>query len=76
MSELVTDYMENALPRIPRLRAGLHLVLCSSCRAYFDQFGKTVRLLNAMPAMAKDSSAEDRVLDAIASRPPEPDGKP
>lgn len=49
MSELVTDYLEQALP--VRARAGVrwHLLLCPACRTYFAQMRGTVRLLARLP---------------------------
>ena len=45
MSELVTDYLEQALPLPFRLRARVHLLLCPACRRYFAQMRQTARLL-------------------------------
>lgn len=67
MSELVTDYLERALP--PRTWAGArwHLVLCGACRNYFAQMRGTVGLLARLPGQPPPPGAEERLL---ASLPP------
>jgi len=49
LAELVTPYLEGALP--PRIRFGawLHLRLCAACRAYVDQVRRTIRFLGGGP---------------------------
>lgn len=66
MSELVTDYLERALP--VRVRAGVrwHLLLCPACRAYFTQMRGTVRLLAALPPRPPSAGLLARLL----GRPP------
>ena len=66
MSELVTDYMDGALPWGTRLKARLHLFLCRACRHYFDQMRQTVRLLSGAPHEAPPAETEQRVLDSIS----------
>jgi len=43
--ELVTDYLEDALPAETRLRFDLHLAACPDCRAHVEQMRATIRLL-------------------------------
>jgi predicted anti-sigma-YlaC factor YlaD len=43
--ELVTDYLENALPLRERSRFEAHLAGCPHCRAYLDQMRDTMRTL-------------------------------
>jgi anti-sigma factor RsiW len=45
MSELVTDYMEGALPPARWLAARVHLLLCPACRRFFGQMRATIQLL-------------------------------
>lgn len=47
MSELVTDYLEHALPLRAWAGARWHLVLCPACRRYYGQVRETIRLLSA-----------------------------
>jgi len=58
--ELVTDYLEGALPDTDRVRFDEHLVGCPFCRTYLDQMRKTIRTLGQLPeeALAPDALAE------------------
>ena len=47
MSELVTDYLERAVPLRIRLDMWWHLLRCEACRHYYDQIRRTVRLLGS-----------------------------
>ena len=67
MSELVTAYLDGALPLATRVKARLHLVLCHACRRYFDQMRQTARFLSRAPRSAPAPEIEQRLLDAIAA---------
>ena len=73
MSELVTDYLERALPARTWLGVRWHLVLCGACRAYFAQMRETVGLLGRLPRQAPPPGAEDKIL---AGLPPGPGKSP
>ena len=45
--ELVTDYLEGALPEDDVERFDAHLQGCPGCRAYLDQMRTTIRLVQA-----------------------------
>jgi predicted anti-sigma-YlaC factor YlaD len=70
MSELVTDYMEGALPSRMRLSARVHLFRCSACRRYFEQVRKTVGLLARGEARPPAPEIEDAALVKLRGRPP------
>ena len=42
--EVVTDYLEGALPRVPRTALEHHLRTCDGCAAYLAQMRSTIRL--------------------------------
>ncbi|HSZ06475.1 MAG TPA: zf-HC2 domain-containing protein [Solirubrobacteraceae bacterium] len=44
MVELVTDYLEGALPRSQRRRFDAHLAKCEHCTEYLEQMRETIRL--------------------------------
>jgi anti-sigma factor RsiW len=44
MVELVTDYLEGALPRSQRRRFDAHLAKCEHCTEYLEQMRATIRL--------------------------------
>jgi hypothetical protein len=49
LAELVTPYLDGALPLRPRFAAWLHLRLCDACRTYVEQVRRTVRFLGGGP---------------------------
>ena len=42
LSEIVTDYLEGAMPLQDRIRFDLHLAVCPECRRYVEQMRQTV----------------------------------
>ena len=68
MSELVTDYLERALPVRIWMGARGHLMLCPACRRYYDQVRQTIRLLASRtlppPAPTAESDLLTRLRDA------------
>jgi len=72
MSELVTDYLERALPLRTRLDARWHLFLCPACRRYYEQMRQTIRLLAGRRLPHPDRAVEAGVLARLgqASDPP------
>lgn len=70
MSELVTDYLEHALPPRAWLGARFHLVLCPACRHYYDQMRRTIRLLARRPLPPPSASTEAGVLAQIRDAGP------
>jgi predicted anti-sigma-YlaC factor YlaD len=47
--ELVTDYLERALPALDHARVQLHLARCPHCRAYLAQVCQTIGWLACLP---------------------------
>ena len=45
--ELVTDYLDDALPPERRAPIEAHLALCDACATYLEQMRQTVVLLHA-----------------------------
>ena len=43
--ELVTDYLEDALPASERARFEAHIADCPYCDAYLDQMQRTIRVV-------------------------------
>ncbi len=46
--ELVTDYLEGAMPAAERSRFEEHLMGCEGCEIYLDQVKTTVRVTGAL----------------------------
>jgi anti-sigma factor RsiW len=42
--ELITEYLEEALPPADRRRVEDHLEVCEGCRTYLEQMRETIRL--------------------------------
>ncbi len=61
--ELITDYLEGALPRAQRRRLDAHLAGCEHCSEYLEQMRATIRLTGRLepqdltPAMREEFSA-------------------
>lgn len=60
--ELVTDYLEHALPALERARFESHLDCCPPCRAYLAQVRQTVRWLGQLPRETIAAGAPSSLL--------------
>ena len=63
--ELVTAYLEGALPEADRVRFEQHLVICRDCSAHMDQMRATQRALRSVGTARVDPAARARLLDAF-----------
>ncbi len=70
MAELVTPYLEGALPFRKRLAARFHLGLCKACRNYVDQVRRTIRFLGRGPLPGPPEN-ENEIIALLDSHPPE-----
>lgn len=61
--ELVTDYLEDALPRRERARFEAHLAGCPHCREYLDQIMVTIATMGRV----EPESLEPEVRDELVS---------
>ena len=60
--ELVTDYLEGALPRPLQQAADRHLDDCPHCREYLEQMRRTIDLTGRLA----EEDVPDEVVDALA----------
>jgi len=62
--ELVTDYLEGALPASERARFEAHLADCPYCDAYLDQMRRTIRVVGSRreSKVAPEAEAEAELL--------------
>jgi predicted anti-sigma-YlaC factor YlaD len=67
--ELVTDYLEGAMPEELRLRFDRHVAECSGCRTYLEQMRLTIRATGALTVDAVTPEAERALLDAFRDWP-------
>jgi anti-sigma factor RsiW len=63
--ELVTDYLEGALPPEDRARFEAHIVPCDGCRTYLEQIRTTIELTGRLTPEQLDPRAEAALLDAF-----------
>jgi anti-sigma factor RsiW len=61
--ELVTDYLENALPQAERARFEEHLIACPGCQTYFEQMRQTIDVLGRVTEESLEPAARDQLLD-------------
>ena len=60
--ELVTDYLEGALPASERARFEAHIADCPACDAYLDQMQRTVRAVGTRRESTVAPEAEEELL--------------
>ena len=63
--ELVTDYLEGALPASERARFELHIAPCDHCTAYLEQMRDTIRVVGALAPAAPAPEMERDLLAAF-----------
>jgi predicted anti-sigma-YlaC factor YlaD len=66
--ELVTEYLENALPRAAMYQCKDHLAACTGCRAYMRQMWHTVVMLGSLIAERIPAGAREELLMQFRSR--------
>lgn len=60
--EMVTDYLEGALPRHLHDAAERHLAACPNCREYLEQMRRTIRVSGRL----HDEDVPDDIVEALA----------
>jgi anti-sigma factor RsiW len=63
--ELVTDYLEDALPAGERARFEHHLTRCRGCTNYVEQIRTTISLTGRVHADELDARTRDGILEAF-----------
>lgn len=63
--ELVTDYLENALPADERARFEAHIGRCDGCTVYLRQMRQTIELTGSLSPEALSPEAERALLHAF-----------
>jgi len=63
--ELVTDYLEGALPDELRARFDEHVAHCSGCRTYLEQMRLTISTTGRLTPESLSPEAESALLDAF-----------
>ena len=63
--ELVTDYLEGALPDGQRSRFEAHLAECDGCTAYLEDMRRLVGTLHEVPEPPPDPATRQALLRAF-----------
>jgi len=63
--ELVTDYLEGALPGEEAARFEDHIGRCTGCKFYLEQIRQTIALTGRLSVDALSPEAEGALLDAF-----------
>jgi len=63
--ELVTDYLENALPDELRDRFEQHIAHCAGCHTYVEQMRVTIRATGTLTPESISPEAETTLLEAF-----------
>lgn len=63
--ELVTDYIEGALPPDQQARFEQHLAMCNGCRTYIDQMRTTIMLTGTLVEEHVSPAARRDLLEAF-----------
>jgi anti-sigma factor RsiW len=65
--ELVTEYLDGALPDDELERFELHLLYCGPCATHVEQMRETIRVAGAVHADDLDPTVADDLLEAFRS---------
>lgn len=76
VTELTTDYLDDALPWVRRLAMSFHLSICKMCRRHLRQVRASVILLGRVGAPAPGTAVEDAVLASLTLAPQTDVGPP
>ena len=71
--ELVTDYLEGALPDGLRDRFDEHISHCTGCQTYLEQMRLTIRATGRLTPESISPEAEDALLEAFRGWKQAPD---
>lgn len=61
-AEIVTPYLEGALPLRTQLAALFHLCLCGPCRNYLEQVRRTISFLGSGPPPAPPENESEIIV--------------
>lgn len=63
--DIITEYLEDALPVEERRRVEEHLVACDGCTAYLEQLRETIRLTGMLTEEQIPVEQKEQLLDAF-----------
>jgi len=65
MVEIITDYLEGALPAEDRRRVEEHLAICPGCANYLEQMRETIRLTGLLTEEQIPEEQKQELLEAF-----------
>ena len=63
--EVVTDYLEGALPHVDRLRFEAHLEDCDACRDHLEQIRRTIEVVGRLGPEDLSDETREGLLEAF-----------
>ena len=63
--ELITDYLDGAMPEVERRSVDEHLAACDGCTTYLEQFRTTIVLTGMLTEEQVPPEARDALLEAF-----------
>lgn len=63
--EIITDYLEGALPADDRRRVEEHLAICDGCTTYLEQMRETIRLTGMLTEEQIPEDQKEQLLEAF-----------
>jgi anti-sigma factor RsiW len=63
--ELITDYLEGALPEDDRIRLEAHLAGCEGCSSYVEQMRRTIELTGMLTEDQIPPEGKEALLDVF-----------
>ena len=65
--ELVTNYLEDRLSPVDRIRFEAHIAECEYCATYLEQMRQTIRTLGRITEDSLSDDAREELLEAFRS---------
>jgi anti-sigma factor RsiW len=65
MVELVTEYLEGAMPPRERAIFEAHLAVCPGCTAYFEQMRQTIEMTGTLTEESLSPQARDDLMSVF-----------
>src|SRR5262249_7637371 len=65
LTELITDYLEERLSAVNRIRFEEHLSACPTCAVYLDQMLATIAAIGSKPQLNIPAKMESTLLEAF-----------
>jgi len=68
VTDRASEYLDNRLPILTKVRVGLHLASCTHCRAYMKQIDLVSSALRSLPKLYPSPLNRLRLSERFAAR--------